>query len=325
MKKKGKKTFGGSLSDLYSSIFTFLPDPIKTKLTKSGLDRGGDGIYTKRRKRNDVVFVPYSSFINAYGANFDTLDSLYKEGYFILFSPKEFNDGYETLRNSRGGDFPKIVRYQDYAEKETYPYNPSDIAKKENGKIVGFVVVDIKNLDKHKNKGGNEWTGPKLIAQHDFDYATSDEILNVKLCLLFQIIKTVGFFDWANNHPKSAILLSLVNDYVEKFYQSPLWLENPNLQKFTQGFTKCPVLIVELMFNDLIEGTIEGDDGRENWNRTATKINLHHIDRLISGKLNHNHKNVFLGTSAGNTIDSALFQYGWTLEDLIRNHTIGSN
>jgi hypothetical protein len=60
-----------------------------------------------------------------------------------------------------------------------------------------------------------------------------------------------------------------------------------------------------------------GDDGREDFNRTFTKINLHHFERLLSGKFNHNHKNVFLGTATGNGIDANLNMIGATVQNLI--------
>ena len=47
------------LPDSAKKIISHLPKPAKTKLSKSRLDRGGDGIYTKRRKRDDVVFITY--------------------------------------------------------------------------------------------------------------------------------------------------------------------------------------------------------------------------------------------------------------------------
>jgi hypothetical protein len=68
---------------------------------------------------------------------------------------------------------------------------------------------------------------------------------------------------------------------------------------------------------DIVNGTIDGDVGREVFNRTTTKINLHHKERLMSGKLNHNHKNVFLGTACGNSIDAALRNNNFKLSDLM--------
>ena len=73
-----------------------------------------------------------------------------------------------------------------------------------------------------------------------------------------------------------------------------------------------------LKFKDIINGSIEGDIGREKFNRTATKINLHHIDRLLPGKLNHNHKNVFLGKAEGNSINAAFNSLGYDLELVLK-------
>ena len=89
--------------------------------------------------------------------------------------------------------------------------------------------------------------------------------------------------------------------------------------------TVCPVLILlpnkklaTLYFKDIVDGKLENDLGRESFNRTITKINLHHFDRLISGKLNHNHKNVFLGSFDGNGIDSQANMRGVTVQEYLK-------
>lgn len=295
------------LLNLGKKIISRLPKPAKTKLSKSRLDRGGDGIYTKRRKRDDVVFITYESFVLNYSENIILINSIFKHGYFILLTPEEFHKNKEKFEG-----LPIIVHYTTYEEISKYPYNEDDLTKKNNGIITGNVVVNIKNLDKFKKDGDNLFLGEKLIAQNEFDYSTRDEQDKVILCLLYSMINMNNFYSCVSPN-----IFKLCQDFVIEFESSELYKSNPNLQKFTSNNkTKCPILNIELDFNDIVNGKIEGDVGRNDFNRTTTKINLHHLEKLQSGKLNHNHKNVFLGSSAGNLIDAALNQIGLTIKDL---------
>ncbi len=294
----------------YKKVFKFLPKEAKTKLQKSNLDRGGDGIYTKRRNRHDKVFVTFDSFVNNYNLNINLLIERYDKGFYILCSPKEYNDNFLLLC-----DLPIIVLYTTYQELNQYPLNESEIiSKNENGELIGKFAIDIKNLDKHKKNGGNIFKGVNCVAQNEYDFATKTEQNKVLACLLYSMINMKNFY---NYFPENKV--NLVKDFITLFEKSDLFLDNQNLIKYTKGgVSKCPILYVELDFNDIVKGKIDGDIGRNNFNRTVTKINLHHIKRLISGELNHNHKNVFFGTAAGNTIDSAINQTGKTeLEILV--------
>lgn len=295
------------LFDSAKKIISRLPKPAKTKLSKSRLDRGGDGIYTKRRKRDDVVFITYESFVLNYNENVVLINSIFKHGYFILLTPEEFNKNKEKFEG-----LPIIVHYTTYDEISKYPYNENDLTKKNNGIITGNVVVNVKNLDKFKKDGDNLFLGEKLIAQNEFDYSTKDEQDKVVLCLLYSMINMNNFYSCI-----SPDIIKSCENFISEFELSELYTLNPNLQKFTSNRkTKCPILNIELDFNDILNGKIEGDVGRNDFNRTTTKINLHHLEKLQSGKLNHNHKNVFLGSSAGNLIDAALNQIGLTVKDL---------
>lgn len=295
------------LLNLGKKIISRLPKPAKTKLSKSRLDRGGDGIYTKRRKRDDIVFITYESFVLNYSENIILINSIFKHGYFILLTPEEFHNNKERFE-----ELPIIVHYTTYGEISKYPYNEDDLTKKNNGIITGNVVVNIKNLDKFKKDGDNLFLGEKLIAQNEFDYSTRDEQDKVILCLLYSMINMNNFYSCVSPN-----IFKLCQDFVIEFESSELYKSNPNLQKFTSNNkTKCPILNIELDFNDIVNGKIEGDVGRNDFNRTTTKINLHHLEKLQSGKLNHNHKNVFLGSSAGNLIDAALNQIGLKIKDL---------
>jgi hypothetical protein len=222
-------------------------------------------------------------------------------------------------------DIPLIVRYQTYDEVEEYPLSidwnnvKNDRNSYMNNEIM--FVQDIKNLDKHGNSGKSKYLGPNLIGQHEMDYATDDEIFKVQMCLLFQMIKTYDFNEVMSEHP----LFEKYLEYSEKFIHTTLFLDNPKIQEYsvTYGCTVCPEMVKfpnkqcsMISFKDIVCGVIEGDIGREDFNRTTTKVNLHHVDRLISGKLNHNHKNVFLGSATGNMINAALFIRGCEVSDL---------
>lgn len=312
------------LIKLYDLLYSKLPKSAKTKISKSGLDRGGDGVFTKRRKRSDIVLIPFESFKNNWKFNSDTVNRTYLNGYRVLCSPVEYFQNIELLENK-----PILVRYQNYIELEEYPapIDWSNVKKDRMEYSINEIiwVKDIKNLDKHKNKGKSCYVGPKLVGQHEMDYAIDDEILKVKMCLLYQMIKCHDFKTQMSKNK----FLEKFDEYSIEFEKTTLYTENPKLQEYTTkyGHTVCPEIIkfpikehAKLSFKDIEYGVIIGDEGREKFNRTTTKINLHHLDRLISGKLNHNHKNVFLGSAAGNLVDAALRLLGngnIKLEDLL--------
>jgi hypothetical protein len=302
------------LKKQFKELVSKLPKPAKTKIEKSKLDRGGEGIFTARRKRSDKVIVPFDSFISNYGMSGDLLTETYRSGYRVLCSPSEYFNNLEILT-----DIPVIVRYQTYDEMKDYPANIDwDNVKKDRTKYSDdeiMWVIDIKNLDKHKKNGKSKYVGPSLIGQHEMDYASEEEMVKVQMCLLFQMINCIDF----ENEMRDNLLFSDYLKYSEEFKKCELYLDNPKLQKFTTkyGHTVCPFLInhtnkkfATIKFKDIVNGKVDGDLGREDFNRTYTKVNLHHDQKLISGKLNHNHKNVFLGSEGGNSMEAALSRMG---------------
>lgn len=310
-----------NLIKTYQKAFKELPKEAKTKITKSALDRGGAGVFTKRRKRNDVVLIYFESFSKNYNYSVELLTERYIYGWRILCSPKEYFDHLEILNT-----VPTVVRYQHFDEIELYPApiewgNISNNRKDYEG-ITTIFVQDIKNLDKFGKKGKSVYIGPEGIGQNEFDFAYEDEISKVRMVLLYQMIKMIDFYDEMNDN----INYSYFENYKNNFENSELYLDNPNLRYYSSefGYTVCPELIkfpnkrrAYIKFADVINGKIEGDLGREEFNRTTTKVNLHHVDKLIAGKLNHNHKNVFLGTEMGNSINAALERGSLNLQDLM--------
>jgi hypothetical protein len=309
------------LIKLYKLLVSKLPEAIKTKINKSDLDRGGDGVFTARRKRSDKVIIPFKSFEKIWKLDNTLLSNLYLNGYRVLCTPKEYFSNTLSLTET-----PIIVRYQYYNELIEYPapINWENVKKNRKDYLDNEImfVQDIKNLDKFAKKGKSIYIGPKQIGQHEMDYSTEIEILKVKMCLLYQVIKCHDFEIEMSNNPHLRQYL----EYCDKFEQTPLYSDNPRLQEYTTkyGYTVCPEMIefpnkeyAKISFMDIVNGTIDGDIGREVFNRTTTKINLHHKERLMSGKLNHNHKNVFLGTACGNSIDAALRNNNFKLSDLM--------
>ena len=309
------------LIKLYKLLLSKLPKEVKTKINKSDLDRGGNGVFTARRKRSDKVLIPFKSLKDVWNFDNNVLNDRYLNGYRVLCTPHDYFSNVDLLIN-----VPVIVRYQYYDELEQYPapINWSEIKKCRKDYLDSEVmfVQDIKNLDKFANQGKSKYVGPKQIGQHEMDYANNQEILNVKMCLLYQVIKCYDFETYMSTNPHFDKYL----EYCGKFEKTSLYINNPRLQEYTTKYkhTVCPEMIefpnkdyAKISFLDIINGTINGDVGREDFNRTTTKINLHHKERLISGKLNHNHKNVFLGTACGNAIDAALRNNNFKLSDLM--------
>jgi hypothetical protein len=311
-----------NVKNSYDRAFKILPSAAKTKISKSELDRGGGGVYTNRRNRFDTVNVTFLSFVNNYDSDARNIDKKYLAGWRLLCKPEEYFSNLELLR-----ELSIIVRYKSYDELKIHPApvewdkisSNRDDYKKEDI----MWVQDIKNLDKFGREGKSIYIGPKLIGQNEMDYATKSEIENVKYVMLYQMTKME---DFKENFTDPQI--DVFNQFQTDFEKSKLFLENERLQEYSirYGKTVCPEMIkcgdiklATIKFKDIIDGAIEGDIGREKFNRTTTKVNLHHVDKLLPGKLNHNHKNVFLGTAAGNTINSAFNSVNADLTDVIEN------
>ena len=310
-----------NVKNSFQNAFKILPSAAKTKISKSELDRGGGGVYTNRRTRFDTVNVTFLSFVNNHDSNARNLDNKYQAGWRLLCKPEEYFSKLELLR-----ELPIIVRYKSYDELKIHPApvewdkisSNRDDYKKEDI----MWVQDIKNLDKFGTEGKSIYIGPKLIGQNEMDYATKSEIEKVKYGMLYQMTKMEDFKEHFID-PQ----IDVFNQFQIEFEKSKLFLENERLQEYSirYGKTVCPEMIkfgnVELAtikFKDIIDGAIKGDIGREKFNRTTTKVNLHHVDKLLPGKLNHNHKNVFLGTAEGNSINAAFNSLGYDLELVLK-------
>lgn len=311
-----------NIKNLYDCAFKILPSPAKTKINKSELDRGGGGVYTNRRSRFGPVIVTLNSFTNHYNSDPILLDKNFLAGWRLLCKPEEYFSNLELLTG-----LSLIVRYKFYDELKIFPapveWDKISSNRHDYKKEDIMWVQDIKNLDKFGREGKSIYIGPKLIGQNEMDYATKSEIENVKYVMLYQMTKMEDFKEHLTDSQ-----IDVCNKFQTEFEKSKLFLENERLQEYSSryGKTVCPEMIkcgdiklATIKFKDIIHGAIEGDIGREDFNRTTTKINLHHVDKLLPGKLNHNHKNVFLGTAAGNTINSAFSCINTDLTDLIEN------
>ena len=310
-----------NVKNSFQNAFKILSSAAKTKISKSELDRGGGGVFTNRRNRFDTVNVTFLSFVSNHDSDARNLDNTYLAGWRILCKPDEYFSNLELLNG-----LPLIVRYENYDELKMYPapveWDKVSSNRHDYKKEDIMWVQDIKNLDKFRNKGESVYIGPTLIGQNEMDYASKSEIEKVKYGVLYQMIKMEDFKEFY-----TASDMDVFTKFQNDFEKSKLFLENDRLQEYSirYGKTICPEMIkfgnVELAsikFKDIINGSIEGDIGREKFNRTATKINLHHIDRLLPGKLNHNHKNVFLGKAEGNSINAAFNSLGYDLELVLK-------
>jgi hypothetical protein len=293
------------LKKQFKKLINTLPESAKIKVANCDKERGPGGVFTKRNSRYGRVIIPFDSFSDNWGFSVDNIKQTFTSGFRVLCSPKEYYSNLDKLSN-----VPVIVRYRTYNEVEDYPFvewkNVSDDKCDYTDDDVMF-VFDGGDVNNTKD---NKFIGPKLIGRHEMDYATKDEMIKVKMAILFQMINCVDF----ENEMKGDPLYSEYLQYSEDFKKDQLYLDNPKLQEFTTkyGHTVCPFLInhtnkkfATIKFKDIVNGKVVGYLGREDFIRTYTKVNLHHYQKLISGKLNHNHKNVFLGSEGGNKIGRA--------------------
>lgn len=284
-----------NLLKYYKSIRKKLPQPIITKLDNIDKERGGDGMYTVRNSPCGRVLIEEVTFKEKYISDWDLLDKQYKEGYRIILKPEVyFSDTFYKDKQDK-----IIVIYRSHKEIEKYPYNESDLIKKNKEILSGFVVVDVRDLN---SKNGNKiYLGAKAIGRPDMEYATKEEIKKIQLCNLYLITKINNIDQFLDSK-----IIQEIQDFQKEFVLSELYTENENLRKFTDNGTVCPDTSIPLKFEDLIDGIQKSDVGRDKWLLTTTKINLHHIKKRRPGENNHNHKNVFLGTALGNTLDICL-------------------
>jgi hypothetical protein len=234
------------------------------------------------------------TFIEKFDSDWSKLD-IYEKGYRIIVTPKT----YFSTNTYKGHEEKIIVRYRHHSEVNDYPYNEEDITKKVCGKLTGFLVVDIQDLDSINGK--TIYKGVKNIGRPDMEYATNNEVEKIKFCNMYVIGKIYNIDQYLE-----LSILNLFKKYCVQFEESDLYKNNEKLIELTKNGSVCPDLGVHLSFLDLIDGKQLSDSGRDKWLITTTKINIHHIRKRTPGELNHNHKNAFFGTAIGNTLDITL-------------------
>jgi len=300
-----------NLLKLYKNIRKELPQAVITKLDNIDKERGGDGMYTKRNSPCGRVLIEEITFKEKYNSDWDLLDKQYKEGYRIILKPEV----YYTTNFYKGREDKIIVIYRSHKEIDNFPYKESELSKKEKENLTGFVVVDVRDLN---SKNGNIiYLGAKAIGRPDMEYATKEEIKKIQLCNLYLITKMNGIEKFIE--PKT---LNEITKFQKEFVSTDLYTKNENLKRFTDNGAVCPDTSIPLEFEDLIDGRFKSDTGRDKWLITTTKINLHHIRKRQPGENNHNHKNVFLGTALGNSLDIILPPNDETSLEIMLNRAI---
>jgi hypothetical protein len=283
-----------NLNNIYSKLKKLLPKPVVTKLNNLGKERGLGGMYTSRNSVYGLVLIEEVTFIEKFKSDWDSL-KIYKKGFRIIISPEK----YFSTDEYQGHEDKIIVRYRYHHEVTTYPYNQNNIIIKQNDNIIGFIVVDISDLDSVNGK--SVYIGAKHIGRPDMEYATDEEVKKIKFCNLYLIGKIHNINQYLDSKT-----LELFSEYCKKFEQTELYTKNKKLIQLTKNGSVCSDLGVLLDFYDLIDGKQKSDVGRDKWLITTTKINLHHIRKRTPGELNHNHKNAFFGTAIGNALDIVL-------------------
>jgi hypothetical protein len=281
------------LKKLFGELLKVLPDVVQTKIKNINKERGGDGIYTKRNSPCGRVIVEEVSFIKCYNSNLKVMGKKFPQGFRILITPEV----YFTSKKYKGKEDFIIVLYRSHEQYRKYPFDKSNLTVKKGNEIEGFINVDIRDMNSSIS-GKSLFEGAKSIGRSDMEYASKEEVFKIQLCNLYSIIK-IKNFQLENK-------TELVNSFRDLFEETELYSENPLLIKFTKSGTRCPDTGIHLDYNDLLNGIVRSDEGRDKWFITITKINLHHIIKKTPGQQNHNHKNVFFGTNKGNMLDITL-------------------
>lgn len=207
-------------------INKFLPKKLKTRINKTRLARGGNGIYKRRNRRSYRVLMKYKTWedLNNNIEGEKILNS-FEEGYVVYLEPEEyFGENYPNASEKLNKNFKLgetgFILYTVMPEYNKYPpldewnevYELNTNGKKvnddswtgdyaldiKNGRKMSTICIPKKNTEKEiisqkvKEMFNIEGKAPEQsgLGNYEYDYANEETIDNVKFQILFLLLNS---------------------------------------------------------------------------------------------------------------------------------------
>ena len=321
------------------------PKELKKRINKTREARTGKGVYKRRNKRDYRVIMHLNTY-KKIKENNDEIFNKYKNGYVVRVKPDEyFTDNGEikssfpeTLELGKNAFlyFKTIEhwdKYKSYCSNfdEVYElYERSETVDNDDqwtGKICKYISnkrPQIKSLICHSGRMNEEQileynelkrTYPEIenlpnqtgLGNFDYDYASADEIENVRYQLSMMIFRVPGMKNELKLRTPNLTdrKINNVGEHIISFCNEKNLY---NLEKLTkiraldeEGIPICPLCLEKLNAESFFK-IIDQDEGREEEDNTKSEIVLMHINPLTPGKFNHSVYNLGWGHNDCNTI-----------------------
>ena len=317
---------------------------LKKKIDKTKEGRGGKGIYKRRNSRSYRVIIHYSTYLKILKKDKKILNN-YERGYAVRVKPidyfdkkgnrkKNFHNSLELGKNA----FLYFKNINDWNKYKSYCTNFQQVAelftRNENinneeqwiGEYCKFITNTIPQeislicasgtrtntheteFQKLKKKYGINIPKQAGLGNYDYDYASENEIENVRYQLSMMIFRVPKMKD------ELKLLLPELNDkkikdienHIINFCKKNKLYDLNKLSKIRALNKKdlvpiCPLCLEKLNAKSFFEIATQ-DEGREEEDNTQSEIVLMHIEALAPGKFNHHTYNLGWGHKHCNTI-----------------------
>lgn len=378
---------------IYNELMSLLPHSIKKRITKTDEGRSGDEIYKRRNRRNYRVIMQYVTWLSIQNEVLNTNLSHFGEGYVVAISPFEyFGTNYPERSEDLHPEFilgrTGFIYYTNVVDLSIFPpldswqevFEISTTGSIRNDTWLGDVIFNVKNANPNRIslicKGSKKTATEKQYVQdflnsrldtentrypiqaglgnYDYDYASSNELNNVKKQMLYLILKSKynseSMFTYIVNNQSSLVH----NDNTSKYntaVTSSTYVSNMErlLREFEESLIADGLLNYELLYeigsissdfstpscplcgrnidaNEFFEEIIQME-GRQVIDNTQREIVLMHIDALRPGLFNHKTYNLGWGHNYCNAVqgDRDISSTISELESIIRNYNLRHN
>ena len=318
---------------------------LKKKISKTAEGRHGGGIYKRRNNRANRVIIHYKTYLKIIKENEEILDN-YKRGYVVRVKPGQYfnEDGkikdnfHKSLKLGENAFlYFKTIKdwnkYKSYCSglKEIVELNTKSKTVDNNNQWIGEYCTFIKNSDpqivslicttkkekedpkyqeklKKLKKKYKELPAQAGLGNFDYDFASTEEIENVKYQLCMMIFGVPGIEKElkARSSSLTDIKIKEVKNHIIDFCKKKKLDDLKKLEDIRALDQKdrepiCPLCLKKLDAESFFLDA-EQDAGREEEDNTQSEIVLMHIDALKPMKFNHRTYNLGWGHKDCNTI-----------------------
>ena len=343
---------------------------LKKKITKTTEARGGGGIYKRRNSRTYRVIIHYKTYLKILETNKKILDN-YKRGYVVRVKPNEYfnqvgkiKDNFDkTLKLGKNAFlyFKTIKDWRKYGShcsdlKEVVELNTKSEVVDNDKQWIGEYCTFIKNTDpqnislicttkKEKkdpkyqtkldklNKKYKDLPAQAGLGNFDYDFASTEEIKNVKYQLCMLIFRVSGLEKElkARSSSLTDIKIKEVKKHINEFCKRKKLddlTKLVNIRALDENDHEpiCPLCLKKLNAESFFLDA-EQDVGREEEDSTQSEIVLMHIDALRPMEFNHRTYNLGWGHKDCNTIQGpkSIDETLNYLREILKNNNLTNN